>query len=408
MQASVATTGSRDSKWTLVHRYLGLLFGVWIIAVGVTGSFLSYYRQIDAFLHPELFTAVNSPRHPDLDAMVSTVQNAYPDRFILYLERYFLSPDETYPFVLSEPLPRTADGLDLAALQSDGTDPSLEVFVDPRTHEIVGARPFWTWIKLVRGFHRDLLLHREGANYLGALAIVLFLACVAGGVIWWRLSRRRLKRALSFRLSSPTPQLLRDTHTVFGAYALIVIGWLALTGALMCYEMPLRHLANDLAGRERRAPVTVPDASDFVSLNEARDVALAEYPDSDVVLVRMAKTAADRLTFRLYPDDAPVSIYTRQVYVHAGSASVVGRFDPGNQPWTDSLFGVWLIWFHNGGMLGTVGHLLNIAAGIVLTALVPTGVYIWWRKRALRLRRRSPAQHSAGAPVAAKIPGTAD
>jgi uncharacterized iron-regulated membrane protein len=69
----------------------------------------------------------------------------------------------------------------------------------------------------------------------------------------------------------------------------------------------------------------------------------------------------------------------------------VGRFDPDRQPWTDSLFGVWLIWFHNGGMLGLPGRILNIAAGLILASLFPTGLYIWWRKRASRVRRRALA-----------------
>jgi uncharacterized iron-regulated membrane protein len=73
-----------DSKWTLVHRYIGLFLGIWVFAVGVTGAVLAYYREIDVLLNPDLFTAVGSPRNPDLDAMVTSVQRQYPDRFILY------------------------------------------------------------------------------------------------------------------------------------------------------------------------------------------------------------------------------------------------------------------------------------------------------------------------------------
>lgn len=388
MRTRASRPKSASGLWTMIHRYIGLFFGIWVFAVGLTGAVMAYYRELDAFLNPELFAAVNSPRHPDLDAMVEAVQQAHPERFVLYLDRYFLSPDESYPFILSEPMPTTQSGMDLTAIGNFDAAASLEVFVDPATATIVGERDYWTWIKLFRKFHRELLLPGEGRKFLGALAIILFVTCVAGGVLWWRDSRRRLKRALSLRMSSPTPRFIRDTHTVFGAYALVVIGWLSFSAALICYEMPLRHFSNDILGPERGPPVAVPESDDFVSLNAARDVALAEYPDSDVVLVRMAKTPRDRLVFRLYPDNEPISIYTRQVYVHAGSGRIVGRFDPSDQPWTDSLFGVWLIWFHNGGMLGAVGAILNLAAGIILASLFPTGIYIWWKKRASRVRRR--------------------
>jgi hypothetical protein len=50
--------------------------------------------------------------------MVSAIEAAHPDRFILYLDRYFLSQDETYPFVLSEPLPVTGNRLDLTSIEN--------------------------------------------------------------------------------------------------------------------------------------------------------------------------------------------------------------------------------------------------------------------------------------------------
>jgi len=392
----------KEGPWIFFHRYIGLLLGIWVFAVGVTGTVMANYRQIDAFLNAELFVATDSPRHPNLDAILTTINAAYPDRFVLSLDRYFLSRDESYPFILSEPMPMGASSLDLTSIGNYESAASLEVFVDPRTAMIVGTRPYWTWIKVMRNFHRELLFPGEGRKFLGALAIMLFLTCIAAGVLWWRQSRGRIKRALSVRLSSSGPRLIRDTHTVFGAYALVVIGWLSLTAALICYETPLRNLANAIIGEQHSAPISVPAASSFVSLNTARDVALAEYPNSDVVLIRMAKTPQGRMVFRLYPDDEPISIYTRQVYVHAGTGQIVGRFDPARQPWTDSLFGVWLIWFHNGGMLGLPGNILNVAAGLILASLFPTGIYIWWRKRPARIRRRTTVRESHETSAAVK------
>jgi uncharacterized iron-regulated membrane protein len=82
--------------------------------------------------------------------------------------------------------------VDLAALTELGAEPDLQVFVDPRTQEVVGARPYLTWIQTLREFHRELLIPSGGRKFLGALGMLLFLACVAGALIW---SRKRLLRA---------------------------------------------------------------------------------------------------------------------------------------------------------------------------------------------------------------------
>ncbi len=395
-----------------IHRYVGLVLGLWLFAVGSTGSILAYYREIDVFLNPDLFAAKNSPQHPDLDAMIAKVRAAYPDRFVLYLDRYAISRDETYPFVLSEPLTKTATGLDLTPIKNYDAAADLQVFVDPATTEIVGVRSYWTWINFLRDFHRELFLPGAGGRkVLGVVGLALFLSTVIGGFLWWRDARKHTKRALTIRVSAPGPRLVRDGHTVLGIYAAIFIGWLGLSAAMICYETPLRNFS-DWLFRPEQAPaqnferavirddVAVSHSADgIVSLNQARDTALTDHPNSDVVLIRMPKSAASRLSFRLYPTDQDLTIYTRQVYIDASTGQIVGRFDPARQPWTDSLFGLWLIWFHNGTMLGDAGRSFNIFAGLVLASLFPTGIYIWWKKRRVRVPKAALSMN--GAPTSA-------
>jgi uncharacterized iron-regulated membrane protein len=387
-----------------VHRYVGLVIGLWLFAVGSTGAILAYYREIDVALNPALFTptTADNPQHPDLDAMLANVRAAYPDRFVLNIDRYALSRDENYPFILSKPLPRVGNGLDLSSIGNYEAASDLQVFVDPATARIIGERSHWTWINWLRDFHREMFLPGAGGRrIIGIAGLFLFLSTVIGGFLWWRDARKHMKRSFTLRLSSPGPRLIRDGHTVLGIYAIIFIGWLSLSAAMICYETPLRNFSDWLLRPERvaqnfetlinKADQAAPTADGIVSLNFARDLALTDHPASDVVLIRMPKSAASRFSFRLYPTDQDITIYTRQVYIDAGSGRIVGRFDPDRQPWTDSFFGVWLIWFHNGTMLGDVGRVFNIFAGLVLASLFPTGVYIWWKKRKARIPKRSAA-----------------
>ncbi|MGQ0591136.1 MAG: PepSY domain-containing protein, partial [Gammaproteobacteria bacterium] len=42
--------------WVLLHRYAGLAMTVFLILVGVTGSVLAFYHELDRWLNPELLT----------------------------------------------------------------------------------------------------------------------------------------------------------------------------------------------------------------------------------------------------------------------------------------------------------------------------------------------------------------
>ena len=42
--------------WVVIHRWVGLLAGAWLVVVGLSGSFLSFYPEIDRALNPDWST----------------------------------------------------------------------------------------------------------------------------------------------------------------------------------------------------------------------------------------------------------------------------------------------------------------------------------------------------------------
>jgi len=42
--------------WVLIHRYAGLAMTVFLVLVGVTGSVLAFYHELDRWLNPALLT----------------------------------------------------------------------------------------------------------------------------------------------------------------------------------------------------------------------------------------------------------------------------------------------------------------------------------------------------------------
>src|SRR6185503_9932450 len=122
-----------------------------------------------------------------------------------------------------------------------------------------------------------------------------------------------------------------------------------------------------------------------IDANRARDVALAAYPDSHVVMINFPLAPGAPYSVRLYPTTLDKSRHMRQVVV-GQSGDIVMRFDPDLLPQPQRLLNLWMIWIHNGVFFATPGRVLLIFGGLILATLFPTGLYIWMRKRPSRKR----------------------
>ena len=61
-----------------VHLWMGLTLGGLFALLGVTGSALVFYPEIDGLLHPEVRAEASAA--PDWDRALATVRNAFPDK----------------------------------------------------------------------------------------------------------------------------------------------------------------------------------------------------------------------------------------------------------------------------------------------------------------------------------------
>ena len=78
-------TGGGDRLRRMVrklHLWLGLVIGGLFVLLGLTGSVLVFYPEIDALLHPEIrLEALAGPaREPDWGRALATVRQAWPDK----------------------------------------------------------------------------------------------------------------------------------------------------------------------------------------------------------------------------------------------------------------------------------------------------------------------------------------
>lgn len=366
--------------WLSIHKWIGLILGFWIVFQGLTGAILVYKLEIQAALNPQLYRTGMPGGQVDYDRMVEAVTSGFPDYRIAYLERDALASDESFRFVMAR------------AGQPSSPFEDLEVFVNPQTGQIMGSRPWFTFMKAVWLLHNGLIAGPTGKLIVGILSLFLVVTLIAGVVLWWP-ANGKFGRALRFKFSSPGPRLLRDLHTVCGTYLFAIMLIICMTGLVIVFPAQthavLRVFAEIKPPSAFTADVIMPgvDRDHHVpaeppKLNELAATVERAYPGSKVtLLIYPHNSQKGTFTFRILPAGKNPSVYTTQVYLHPREGRIIGRFDPALQPPANSFAGLWAIYIHTGHMAGMVGRVLVLLSGAAFLGLFGTGIYIWLKKR---------------------------
>ncbi len=109
----------------ILHRYIGLVVGIILIVIGLTGSLLVFQEEIDHFLVERQFgQVVPRQQRASIETIINTVKTTYSDRSDFKLFSLDTLPENsTYTVQL-----RSTD------------DRRTEVFIDPYSGRILGDR----------------------------------------------------------------------------------------------------------------------------------------------------------------------------------------------------------------------------------------------------------------------------
>ncbi len=197
-----------------IHRYIGLLVGLIILIIGLTGSLLVFEHEIDDWGIQQRFGYV-IPQEQTLSAgtlvkIVSTAYADYPDWKVGQVQ--MTSGSEFYTVRLNRP---------------DKTQ--WEVFINPYNGKIMGDRQRDTALfSRVLKLHYQLLAGDIGMKIVGVAALFLCILSITGTILWsgWR------KFFLGFKIkwNSHPKRVNYDIHKVAGIITAGFLGAIAFTG----------------------------------------------------------------------------------------------------------------------------------------------------------------------------------
>jgi uncharacterized iron-regulated membrane protein len=362
------------------HLYLGVALGGFFILLGLTGSVLVFYPEIDLLLHPEI--RVQQPLAQSLS--VQSVLNA------LRLKYPTLEKGWRIELPLAEGFPVSARYLTPDA-QKTALFAPLVVTVNPHSYEVTSARIwgdyFVTWIF---DLHYKLLLGDLGKTLVVLVGILLTVNLFVGLYLWFPKSIKTWQHALVYKHNAHPMRKNYDVHKLAGVFGLLLILVMAITGALLGRADWFNPLIQKFSRIDSYAPSPMHNqnltagSADFVV-----DIAKKTYPDAQLRWIYTPDTANDYYQVRMHQDHEPGRRFPKTtLWIDPYSGQVKHIKTPQTFSSGDAIL-MWLHPLHNGEAFGMLGRLLAVLSGVMITVLCWTGLKRSLYKRKIRHTRLS-------------------
>lgn len=384
----LAQLKARRKLWLEAHLWLGLTAGAVLLLIGLTGSVLVFWHELDGWLNPGLLRVEASPSAQPLPlaALGEAAKAALPVGAQATWIEFPRHAGEALK--LSYELPSAKPG------QAD----VWNLFLDPYTGQAKGSRiwypaDFPSAMPLMAFFfklHYALLIRDLGVPLVGVIGVLLVFSLLTGLIVWWPLGGR-WRQALTLKRGASAERLNFDLHKTAGFYTALVMLALLVSGIYMNLPEYFTSLVNVFSPVTNPARFHSQPAQGRAPLSWAEAAALADraYPEGRLSwLTRPAATNGVYEVCKEGVDSLNRFVGQRCLLLDQYAGTVLKVTDQA-QGSAGDVFLQWQWPLHSGQAFGWTGRILVFLAGLACPLLYVTGFIRWRQKRqATRHRRR--------------------
>ncbi|SEL66723.1 PepSY-associated TM helix domain-containing protein [Parapedobacter koreensis] len=362
-----------------LHRWLGIVSGMAVLIICITGCILVFEQEINQLLYPWLRVeqqAANDQLPPS--EIKARVEQQLPGTEVHSLWYY---------------------GLDKSVKIS--TENNAVVYASPYTAEVLSTvehEDLFHWIE--QGHLYLWFPPAAGRQVVGWSTFVFFVLLITGLVLWYpkRWTKKTVESSFTIRWKARLKRLNYDLHNVLGFYALIIALVMTITGLVMSFPW-MRQTVFWMAGGTRVAPpaeVAIPPVAHM-----ATQLDMAQAVDAVWLKVRKEIARHNREAVIVhFPHDEQEPIYAC-TDMYGGSwrdllfdQTTLQLLPDSQRPIGEEHISRWLMRANYGLHVGEIGGLttkvIYFLASLVCASLPITGFYIWWGKR--KKRKRKPGK----------------
>lgn len=353
------------------HLVAGLIGGIVIFIMCVTGALLSFEKDIPAYFERDMRYVSNSgnAQKLTLQEILAKVSEAKPKAKPASIS------------VTNEP-----DAAWQVSLGRDG-----QVFVNPYTGEITGegATGWRDFFSSMRELHRYVMLSGDnrphGKAITGACNLMFLFLAISGIYIWFprRLSLKHFKAALTMRWKVKGKARDFNWHTVLGFWTSLILIILTLTATVISYQWA-NNLLYTLTGNEIPKPQqqTLPQNEEKPglpeNLNEIWLRSENQSPKWKSISLRLP-IEKDSAVFTI-DEGIYWNIFGRSTLTIDTKTGEVAKWETYGEQNSARQLRSWFRFTHTGETGGFIGQVIGFIACIIGAVLVWTGTSLAIRR----------------------------
>ena len=388
-----------DVRRTLftVHMWVGLILGVLLAALSLSGSILVYDDKITGLIDPPPHARTAGPALP-LDLVASAARAAAASKGIEGGQLQIILPEEEGDAMsvriggispMGPPRPEGASKKEMSGLNREGAgrreggerrrnregagggNRGLLVYVDPASATVLGTRKAAAPPLLVfaHQLHGNFFMGRDGRSWVvGPLGIAMVILGLTGIVLWWP-RKGQWKYAFQVRPTATGLRFHRELHAAAGIWMFVVFIAVSFSGVVIVWPQAFG------VPQFSRAPVTAQTSGERpIGAQQALNAAKLALPGALPRSVTLPARPDQAISVGFLANGA----INASVLVDPYTAKVLQVRDPSEN---------WAAWQRpvHQGLLGPVWKFLVFLSGLVPLLFVITGTIMWIKKRKRRI-----------------------
>ncbi|MBL8628831.1 MAG: PepSY domain-containing protein [Rhodospirillaceae bacterium] len=378
-----------------IHLWVGIIFALPFIALGLTGSILMLNHDIPPlFGETQAPTAITKPVGDILAAAQRVVPEGVTPNIVM-------APDHAGdPIVIRFNAARPSETPPQGGPPGAGARGPV-VSIDPETlATTVNAPPAgsgpaaggFNLQRLMHDLHGRLLIEGGiGRKIVGWLGVFMCFLGISGLVMWWPRGNAWAS-AFTFKFGKSALKTNRDMHGAVGIWGLVVFMVVSFSGAYLGFPQQIATFMDAAPMVRDQRGVQLPKVAPIegetpATVDEAVALAQEKVPNTSLwsVIYPARPDAPFRVNLTRVDDSKPVRI---AVFVDHFAKKVAEVRDPAALSGIDK-FLISQRGLHVGAGYGVVWWALVFLSGFLPLVFTVTGITMWWLKRRNKKRMQA-------------------